>query len=74
MTLDLSALPEKRRARVVAVFDRERAAERIRALYPAKLALYRESEAFARTAEVVRGEGFAFVSERWVRRVMQERR
>jgi hypothetical protein len=70
----LAALPERRRKRVLDVIDRERAAERAREVYPVHLARYREAEAFRRTAEALIGEGFRFVTSRFVQSVMREGR
>ena len=74
MTLDLSTLPERRRARVLDAYQREAAAERIRAVYPMHLARWKEGEAFRRTAEQMTREGYAWVTARWVQRVMRDGR
>lgn len=73
MTLDLSVLPEPRRARVLAVFEREAAAVRIREVYPHMLARYQADAAFRETAAEVAKE-FKGVTVRWVRRVIREGR
>lgn len=74
MTLDLSTLPPARRDRVLDAYQRERAAVRVREVYPAQLARFKEAEAFRRTAERLVAEGFRFVTSRWVQRVMREGR
>lgn len=70
----VAALPQKRRDAVLKVLDRERAAERIKEVYPRHIDRFCESEAFRRTAEDLIGEGFRFVTPRWVQSVMREGR
>lgn len=74
MTLDLSTLPPARRSRVLDAYQRERAAVRIREVYPVQLARFKEAEAFRRTAAVLVGEGYRFVTSRWVQSVIREGR
>lgn len=74
MTLDLSMLPDRRAAKVIDTYQRERAAVRIREVYPVKNQRWKEQEAFRRTAAALRAEGFAFVTPRWVQSVMREGR
>lgn len=74
MSIDLDALPEHRRAVVLECYNRELAAERIRDVYPGKIARWRTDEAYRRTAETVIAEGFAFVTTRFVRSVIREGR
>jgi hypothetical protein len=74
LTLDLSALPERRRARVLDAYQREAAAERIRAVYPLHLARWKKGEALRRTAEQMEREGYAWVTARWAQRVIWEDR
>lgn len=74
MTLDLSILPPRRADKVREAYDRERAAERIRAVYPMMNQRWTEAEAFRRTAAALAAEGYPFVTARWVQRVMREGR
>lgn len=76
-TLDLSTLPERRRRRVLSVYAREAAAERIREVCPVKMARWKRPEAYRRTAEQVaaeRPEWGGIVTHRFVQAVMREGR
>lgn len=81
MSVDLAALPEivatlpeKRRERVMKVLQRERAAVRIKDVYPPMLKRYQTERAKEETARALRSEGFDFVTARWVQSVMREKR
>lgn len=67
-------LPPKRRERVLAVLDRERAAERIREVYGPMLVRYKTQRAQDETAAMLQREGFRFVTARFVQSVMREQR
>lgn len=73
MTLDLSALPEPRRARVLRAYRREAAAEAIRAAYPAMLLRYKTERAIAETSDALKRE-YPEATPRYVKSVMRERR
>jgi len=72
--LDLSTLPPRRREKVLRAYDRERAAERIREVYPIHLNRWTTPGAIRETAKALQAEGLRFVSERFVRAVMREGR
>lgn len=75
--IDLSTLPPKRRAPVLEAYARETACERIREVYPGMLVRYKTHRALVETAEALRRErpqAWAFVTARFVKRVMREGR
>ena len=74
--LDLSPLPPERRAAVAERYWRERAAVRIKEVYPQMLQRFRHDAAYRETARALKQERpqFAFISPRFVQAVMREGR
>lgn len=75
MTLDLAPLPKHRAARIAEAYERELAATRIPGLVDALGAGRTLDETYSRVVEALQAEGgYAWLTERWVRRVDREGR